>query len=190
MTIPVGFAQITYQYLSTAYPLGAAWTIGCDPTGALSPDDVAALALAEHTQHLSAVQNVATTLTGVLVKFGPDATGPSSQVAATVPGTVNDPASPAGVAVLIRKNTALGGRRGRGRIYFPGIWDGAVSAGGTVASGTVDAIQLAINSWNNELRIGLGGDLVLLHADLTTPTVISSFSVQSTVATQRRRQRR
>jgi hypothetical protein len=87
----------------------------------------------------------------------------------------------------------MGGRAGRGRFYWPGIQESAVTAAGVIGGTTVAAWNSAFIQF--EIRL-LDDDLipVLLHAEETTlitdPLVITSFSVDGKVATQRRRLRR
>jgi len=94
-------------------------------------------------------------------------------------------------AWLVRKGTLLGGRKGRGRTYFPGVTDASVGEGGTVIEG------------DGTLRIGLEGfwpgvtgavesitGLYLLHSTEIAPTEVLSWSMDTRLATQRRRMRK
>lgn len=105
---------------------------------------------------------------------------------------------PQNTAVLIRKNTARGGRQGKGRLYFPGVPEGNVDNIGNIASATRALWQGAADSFlfnlQNTGEPGEGMDdpmiPLLLHNDLDDPDVITSLTVMPVVATQRRRLRR
>jgi hypothetical protein len=97
---------------------------------------------------------------------------------------------PQNCATLIRKTTALAGRRGRGRFYLPPITmdEFATSKAGVIASSSLAAMQLAANAWFDH-----GEPFVILHDSLPSslaPTPITSFVVDGRIATQRRRLRR
>lgn len=95
------------------------------------------------------------------------------------------------VAWLVRKGTLLGGRKGRGRTYFPGVTAASTAEGGVVSEG------------DGTLRLGLEGfwpgvtgvvgsitGLYILHSTEIAPTEVLSWSMDTRVATQRRRLRK
>lgn len=190
MTIPAGYGQATFVYTGSAVPNGAAWTMGFSSSGFAGSVQAAADSIRDSwVEEFAPLTNINTRLDHVLVKFGPDATGPSAISTSLQLGGVNDPPSPAAVALLVRKQTALGGRQGRGRFYLPGLWDGAIDGGGLVLAGTVTAFQGACDDFLGKMAAD-GLDCYLLHDGALAPTAITSLSVQGVVATQRRRQRR
>lgn len=93
--------------------------------------------------------------------------------------------------VLIRKLTALGGRRQRGRMYIPGTPEGSVSAAGFLTG----AYLTTVTTGADPIRTGLRNtaeveEVVLLHNVAPfTPTTITSLEGQTKIATQRRRLR-
>lgn len=193
MTIPVGYAQITLTFGGAALPTGAAVVLGADISGyALSPAELAegvhGAFSADVMPHLVNTVQLET----VLVKFGPDATGPSGEYSEVqVGGTGGSAASPA-ITYLVLKHTNLGGRAGRGRMYLPGVTEAAVGIDGTVDETKRDAVEDGITDFGAVLSVAFV-DLVILHgpeSPLAVPTPITSFTVSSMVATQRRRQRR
>lgn len=105
---------------------------------------------------------------------------------------------PQNCAVLVRKRTDLGGRRGRGRMYLPGIAEGQVEANGDIGSVFVDAWQGQADSFYDILTGGgsqAATPPVVLHRSEgigpePLPTPIQSFTVESSIATQRRRLRK
>ena len=105
-------------------------------------------------------------------------------------GTASSEAMPPNGAVLIKKNTALGGRINRGRMYLPpfSLGEDSVDSAGILSDAVRGTIQ---GEWDNVWDEIIASDLVpvLLHSGADDPTPISSFSVESTIATQRRRLR-
>lgn len=100
---------------------------------------------------------------------------------------------PPSVCALVRKNTDVLGRQGRGRMYLPWFIDETnVGEAGDISSTTTSALQSALNAFYADCEAA-DCDLEIMHpttANLTHPTKITSFTVESVVATQRRRQRR
>lgn len=120
-----------------------------------------------------------------------------------VPVVGSDPApgAVAHTAILIRKNTGTGGRQHRGRMYWPPFHlpETSVGVGGEILSTLLVAQQTQLTNWHEDLVTHLIPPW-LLHANLrdpitgeeipdsaATPTPITSFTIQSRAATQRRR---
>lgn len=192
MVIPEGFAQANLIFTGAAVPLGAEMTLGLELIlGTPSPEEVAesVAGIWEVSGLLFQVDDI--TLERVAVKFGPNDTGPSGEFAlGTNGGDAGEPDSP-NVAVLVKKQTALGGRAGRGRWFIPGIRETRVEPGGHINGDYAEDLQAALENF----RAGLITDdlrATLLHgpdSPITEPTEITSFIVDSTAATQRRRLR-
>ncbi len=114
---------------------------------------------------------------------------------ATTAGTSGGSALPNNCATLLKKSTALGGRRNRGRMYVPCPLEGDVDPAGIVAPS-------AITAWNTACAVllpggathtafGFLGDPVVLHeTGSQTPAVVTDLSCMPKIATQRRRMRR
>lgn len=191
--IPNDYAQVTLGFTGVAIPLGAACTLGLNVE--LYPGDPTAAALDIAQDVLPAmsayvVNKVA--ITSIKVKFGPTQTGPSAEIATNIPGLGNLDPAPPNTALLVRKITGFGGRQGTGRWYWPGIADTQIDDGGNLGPATVTSLQTGFNSFHSNL-VASGLVPVLLHGEdepISTPMPITSFSVQSRVATQRRRLRR
>lgn len=190
--IPAGYAQINYVFTGTAIPLGAEVTFAVqldDPAD--TPATVGAKAIAAlNGSTLMAHLSSGVAVTSTLVKFGPDATGPSAVTGANLVGGGTAAASP-NVAFLVRKNTSSGGRAGRGRNYWPGVPEAAVSEAGVVPSNIAAAMDGDLAALLASL---LASDIpmVLLHevgAPLVNPSTVTSYVLDNKVATQRRRLR-
>lgn len=108
----------------------------------------------------------------------------------SIVGTQSIDSIPANTAVLVKKNTAAGGRRNRGRMFLPAValQGSDVLPSGFLATGEQAARQTQVS---DALAAMLAADIfpVLLHSDGGTPTAIVSLAVASQVATQRRRMR-
>lgn len=193
MTIPAGFAQVNFRFGGIAAPTGAEFTLGLDVTGSGdTPEDVADVLRLLIESDLMPALNGDLSFLGVLVKFGPDATGPSAFVASSdTGGSAGNGATPQ-VAYLIQKLTALGGRAGRGRMFLPGVVEGNVNDAGELEAGVASGFDtiwdgigtaIALNSWTPVLLHQPGSPLVM-------PTPITGFRTDPRAATQRQRLRR
>lgn len=194
MIIPVDYAQANFRFTGTGVPEGAEFTMGFNVE--LFSGTVADAATAAYDAWVTAgmAANFATTcaLTSVLMKFGPNDTGPSAVDSGNVPGTNAGPQAPPNVAILVRKNTGFGGRAGRGRFFLPGFPEGNIGAAGELGGTSFSDLQSDVNAlFNAWVTAGLVP--TLLHnvgSPISAPIPITSFTVDSKVATQRRRLRR
>lgn len=106
---------------------------------------------------------------------------------------------PSNVALLVKKATNRGGRRGRGRMYVPWIVDEAQCDDvGQLAGAYRTSLQAAFTNFLTDLAAaaptGPNAPMYLLHSSggSTTPGApneVTSLTVDSLVATQRRRLR-
>ena len=190
MVIPAGFAQVNLIFTGAAVPTGAQVTFGVDPEASQTPADVALIVeTALIASGILANLSTALAVTAILVKFGPNETGPSIERATNLPGTSASAVEAPNTAVLVHKLTAFGGRRGRGRNYWPGIGEGAVDSSGALLPQVRADLETDMEAFRNELA-DLLAPMVLLHSDATAPYGVDSLSVDARVATQRRRLRR
>lgn len=194
MEIPDGYGQANFRFTGAAVPTGAEITFGIKPEGDVTTPELAAaaLALAWLESEVMDIMTDQLTLSSILVKFGPVATGPSVEVAVGQVGQAESPALPPNTSVLVRKSTIAGGRAGSGRFYLPGFQEGGVTDSGTMSTETVGIFDTAWESFRTDL-IAADCSLVLLHgadSPITTPTSILSLTTDARVATQRRRLRR
>lgn len=109
-----------------------------------------------------------------------------------VTGTASLNSPPANCAILCSKATARGGRRGRGRMFIsPAFVDeGNVGASGTIAAGTLAALQTKITTLLSDLA-GTAYPMYLLHdSSEVAPDAVTVLTLQSRMATQRTRMRK
>ncbi len=200
--IPAGYAVAALKWRCLGDPDDMISTIGLDVVSASTPtpSEVANLV---STAWLSAwpasiLSNLYTFL-GTDVTFGPQpGEGPSGQDVRAVVGTITTPPPASNTALLIKKLTALGGRRNRGRMYLPAgnTEEQAIDHNGMIQTAAVPVYQTRMDSFYSAL-VASAPTLqpVILHGPTVAgvapaePTVMTGFSAQPQVATHRRRMR-
>lgn len=193
MVIPATYAQANFRFGNEAAPTGAECTLGLNPLdGTDTPLVVATAVGSAFNTHIMPLLSGSLQFLDVLVKFGPDETGPSAEYGLGTFGELSSMSEVPSVAALIQKNTALGGRAGRGRMYVPGVPETLVNSSGQLVAPYDTQLTDAFEAFRAQL---LAADIepVLLHgvsSPITIPTVITSFTASTRVATQRRRLRR
>ena len=191
MLIPVGYAQVNFVFAGADFPTGAQITLGVENSLRTDPladqaTEIAFLFAAHMAGHWSTEQDN----TEVLMKEGPNSTGASVVVPGAGLGTSSDTSDTPAACVLVRKVTSRGGRAGRGRMYWPCPGSSVIDDGGQLTTAYVSSLNGAFSNFRAGL-ITADHPPVLLHgAANLIPDGIDSFSVQTTLATQRRRQRR
>lgn len=208
MPAPIGYAEITHHFTGVGVPLGAAITYGVENE---LPRTATALAQLCHdtfgadmkTSYGSEVNMVRTEC-----KLGPPDTGASSEWSTpSYGGLLTGVATSPNVAFLFVKGTALGGRRGKGRFYLPGVTEASVDQGGNVLAATVTTQQGDLSSWLANLTTAQA-PMVVFHGPTHIwilvdgkpkqvpdvpfagpPSLVTSLTATTKVATQRRRLR-
>jgi len=193
--IPVGYGQVKMKWGLIATNVEAVSTFGvdCDVSAAPLTNATAInnILIASGRPMLPANYSTSWNYLGMeLTQMSP--TGPQTGVVdATTPGTTSLSTTPPNVAFLMRKNTARGGRKGRGRCFLPPIWISEANVGVEGALNNTNLTALNV-LWSAVLTALATASIpaVLLHSDGSTPDVITSWFVDAIVATQRRRLRR
>lgn len=190
MTIPEGYSLVRLDFSGSGVPTGAVMTFGLNNAALLTPatiaDDVGS---ALDTNNVKLLYDNSVSLTNIHVKNGPDATGPFFDRATVLPGERVGEVGYPGAAVLIKKSSALGGRKNQGRMYMPGISEADIALGGVVEASFQALCQSTWSAIFAELDGSYG--MVILHSDpADTPTGITALNVEGQIATQRRRNRR
>ncbi len=200
LIIPTGFAQAVYEITLLNDPQPMVVTLGHDVSAIVGTMQTAAELL--HTRF----QDTIRTEMGNDYRFegvslyvgqgvGPPLVFESTQVGANGLGGASS--LPQNCAHLVRKRTSAAGRRGRGRLYLPGVNESSVNNIGVMDNVFFTAIQNKLNSWYAALTApttGVALPPVILHRAEgigvePAPTPVTVFSLSSTVATQRRRLR-
>lgn len=207
--IPDEFAQATVNFAGQNLPNGGAIVIGVKPDVGLTPLQAAT---AVFNAFAGQVDNMCTSdvsIVGCDIKYGPNDTGPiANYVGTPVAGAVGATSLSPGSAILVEKQSGFGGRRGRGRMYWPGVYDGWVDDNGALGSG----IQAQVNGFMVQLLANLAATdvpMYLLHSpsytwaivggqprrvygdpgDAPDPYIVTALSCDPVIATQRRRLR-
>lgn len=190
MIIPSGYAQLNFRMTGDNCPTGAEVVIGVDNTeedqGAAT---LAAAGIAIWVEAMAPVLADSVTLSSVLAKKGPNSTGAFAEVASGITGSGSWGAIPPQSAVLINKVTALGGRKNRGRSFWPGANEANVGENGTLTGGELSDWQDAADLFASDLE-DAHIPMVILHASAGTPTPVTSYQVSTLIGTQRDRIRR
>lgn len=190
MNIPTGYAQVTLGFTGSPLPFGAAVTFGVETSAIDTPIELADIVAVELSDS-GIVSQIPTgvDLSNIHVKLGPNSTGRSVDRPTGLNGSGGTAGYP-GVCALVQKITDIGGRRGRGRMYWPCVPEASVAAGGALDG----SFQAALITNLEEIRVGLEAasqPMVLLHSHVDdSPSPILALSVSSQTATQRRRNRR
>jgi hypothetical protein len=193
LQIPNGFALVSYKFalIGDAEPMYT--TVGMDFAAMAGGDQENANLAADQLLNGYTAAQIITgwTYLGVVCKVGiPAGQTVTIEAPRAVVGQSGEQSPPNNCALLVRKRTAVAGRRGAGRMYIPpfGVGEGGITASGAFPGADLAYHQARINGWFN-----LVYPWYLLHDELPVPmnpTLISSFVVDARVATQRRRLRR
>lgn len=194
MLIPEGWAQVNMKFDGVGLPTGAQITYGIRVENFVGEPADAAQAISVNwlASNIDSVMSSSVTLRNILVKYGPNSTGPAAEISVAQPGTGSSDVETPNTAYLVRKLTLFGGRTGRGRFYLPGCPTAAVTGPGNVDGTTLGNLQTALDAFLTSMT---GDDLplALLHAPdspFNLPMLITELKPDVKVATQRRRLRR
>lgn len=192
MWIPEHFGQVNLKFAGAALPHGAQVTWGFLNTMEGSPSQVAeAIKSAISGATVMAILTSQVQIASILVKLGPNETGPSIEVAGNLVGGASSPPTTPNTALLVRKNTAAGGHSGSGRMFWPGWVEPNVEPNGTIAQEALTSAQNIFDDLLEGLATAELG-MTLLHTSQTNslgPLPVASLKVQGVAATQRRRMR-
>lgn len=196
--LPVGFSYATTRFAGNGYKKGALVTWGFkNPVSSAAPQILADdLKAAFGTAFGTPLSYYSSTLVmdEVTAKNGPVATGgyfveTANVVMGAAPGDAYSP----NCSALVRRITAVGGKRGHGRLNFPPPVEAAVNSSGALLTQFITDLQTAIDAITGFMSAA-GWLPYLLHRydpDLPesppAPTPIVSHQVEAFVATQRRR---
>lgn len=187
--IPVDYAQVNLKYAGVGWPNGGEVTFGVKNNDDLSAAEIAAAVISIWSSNLRSMVPDAILLSSVLVKLGPNVDGDFAEVGSGLAGTDDAGDVAPNMAVLVRKVTALGGRKHRGRMFWP-VGESVVLDGGAISS---TYVTNANENWA-DAQVALSSaniPMYLLHNDaLVAPDLVTALAVQATGATQRRRLRR
>jgi hypothetical protein len=195
--IPPGFGQLTFVMTKSGDAEPMMNTQGVDPAGSvLDPSEIAASAYAAWAAGPLTQMPATMVLTKVIYSVGQDGGDPITyENPGSSAGAGGETYLPQNCAVLVRKRTALGGRRNRGRLFVPYL----------ATESNCDAVGILTPSYRTGLQ-DIFDDLfdafttagiapVVLHDPggigvEPAPTPMVNYVVDNKIATQRRRLRR
>lgn len=201
--IPPGYGQMTIPISHGDVSRDAAVVFGVDMNAQVGSVSLVNKILTDFTGEFAAVLDDAVTVGPGRLNVGQD--GGESLVfigSTTVVGTSAQASMPSNVAVLLRKTSSRGGRRGRGRMFIPwALSDAAVDDTGHILGGVIANLQTRATDFLNNLTLDLVGDLatpmVLLHTasgpEVENPTAtglpneVTALTVDGLIGSQRRR---
>lgn len=190
MLIPSGYAAITVPLSHDGLARKAAITFGVDAdAGLLSANDVANAVTdaIDTTWQVAVSSNV--DIGPVVANYNTGGGAVPGEADNQLPGLGAINALPSNVALLVRKGTILSGRTNRGRFYLPwSLEESDVDAIGIIDGTTRSDWQTLMDSFLTALSTN-DVPMVILHSEAGTPAPVSSLTVGSIVATQRRRLR-
>lgn len=190
LVVPPGFGSAAFVLTGAAGTQPYITTIGVDLSQA-GGDFVGAAnsAMIAYTSAFANATNQSLVVDHVTLRVGQDGPGGSvdSDMSA-VPCTQTASMAPTAMSVILRKVTNDIGRKGRGRMFLPGIVreDGVDSDGGLTA-GFRSAMAVAAQDFLLQLGTGggAGGTIpllpVVLHSDATPPTPITNVAISDLV---------
>jgi hypothetical protein len=174
--IPNGFSQVSLL-----------WQLGGDPETVVCTfgmtGDMTQPKLVEICDHFQAAWQPADlsnkwTFNGARSTTGPSGEGEMYEEPRTVPGTMVTAILPSNCAIGIRKSTAVGGRVGKGRWYWPAGYlpEGNVDELGIISTTARGILQGKASAFVTNMK--QDGPIVLLHSDpARAPTPVNSVTI-------------
>lgn len=191
MIIPAGYAQVNLIFQGDAVPRGAQLTFGVDNQVLdLTPVNVAAAVYTAWEDTLQTVTLDTLILSAIKVKEGPNDVGPEGTFPYNLAGAQTASAESPQVALIVTKQSVLGGKKNRGRWFLPAVRESYVDDSGEVDPTGGGVIQTQLTAFGAALATA-DLPMVILHNDvLDTPTAVVSLDLTSKAGSQRRRLRR
>lgn len=199
--IPTGFAAISYAFKHTLDP-DLWWTTMGNDVDQYDGDlqAIGNKALQAWWGPFQKQLSTSVSLLGVQVKLGDDSSSPPLAFIPFVgSGTNTSSKLPQNCALLVKKQSAQGGRQHRGRMFLPGILtEEEVDAVGTISDANFTSLSTDATVFFGNLNIdapeaGPPMPMVILHNTppdpAPLPTPVTHLTVDRRISTQRRRLR-
>ncbi len=198
LVIPTGHAQVIHSLSLTGdkEPMAVTFGVEIDPA---APQDLSSIATSLHNAfdtEMCKIPHSVYALEATEVRLG-SATGLVGAIGIHV-GQVRCRGGgsplPQNCAILFHKRSGLPGRRARGRMYLPGMSEGATSPTGEIEGASVPAFSAIAEAWRalveGDPRVGR---MVILHSAgisaTPPPTPVVQLVCDPIIATMRRRLR-
>lgn len=190
--IPPGFAQITVPLAHAESTRPAAVVFGVEVSGQPDPDLLASAVQIRFQSSLGPRFDTQVTIGPVRSVVGQDGGEPTQGATDyTGMGGSSGDSIPSNGAVLARKRSTRGGRRGSGRMYLPWwLRENECTDTGRLTPSAVTACNTALGGFLDGLATD-SLDMVILHSVGQTtpgnPNVVTTLTVDPLIGTQRRR---
>lgn len=189
LVIPEGFSEVALTFSGVALPFQAVCTFGVDQPDADPPSELLDLLEAELPDLMNATCTSDVQISNLHVKQGPVSTGVFADRGVNIVGNQASDSPPQQTALNVRKITNEGGRKGRGRMFWPGYPESVLGDDGTFGGSALDQFNDAFEAFRTALDAA-DNTMVLLHSDPgVAPTVITELSVGSRTITLGQRNR-
>lgn len=194
MNIPDGSANCRYLFRCEGVDDTMGFSLGHDCTVLTDPSAIAAFCStyfeANFVASTAAVMD-GWSYIGTQVTYMAGGEPFPGEFATNITGTSSFESPPVNLSLLVRKTTGQGGRKGRGRMFWPpfNTSEDKVASSGILDNVWVGLIQGGLDTWFSDL---VENDLApqLFHSDpLAMATPINGFVLSTLCATQRRRLR-
>lgn len=197
IVIPPGFAQVVLRWQQAGRPNEYLSTFGCEvASGTTDPSAVAQDAVTTwNAQWAAADYPTDYVFLGATAYLGQDGGPPlSGEFLTNRTGTSASARPTPNCCLLVKKRSAQGGKRNRGRMYLPAgvMTEADIGSDGRIATTPFGTFQSKMNAFLTALVGTTNIDrMVIFHSTTPfTPTVVTQLQVDSIIATQRERMRR
>jgi hypothetical protein len=187
-TIPDLFAQVSVPLKHSTLLRTAFVTFGIDNQGSFTtPTDIAEAVWDPWNDNFGPRIDTECLMGPIHVQMGTGSGINPGDGTSSANGTSSLDSLPPNCAILVRKVTGLGGRANRGRFYVPFACDETgVAQNGTIDGAVVTATQSAMDGLLADLDTA-GVPMCILHTGAGVPARVVSGTVDTLIATQRRR---
>jgi len=202
LIIPPGYGHVIHSLRWANDPEPMAITYGIKLGAGATPENAnffAGQLGSAFTTMQSSMHNVLThTGVEVTLQIGPESNPPIVGVSAvTFTGGGNEAGVlPQNSSYLWHKRSSLGGRGGRGRMFFPAVPEGQSDNLGNLSASTIANMGAQLETWRQGIVdiVEIDG-MAILHDSLGAnagllPPLVTLLQVDPRIATQRRRLRR
>lgn len=199
--IPVGFAHILLPVWHVELTRRAAVTFGiAADLGDATPVEYLDYVVGSYVGTIGQLTDAGVGIGPATGRFGQDGGEPLS-VEGTFQGAGDRTMDslPPNVSALVKKSSNRGGRRGRGRMYLPwALADADVGDTGVIGTTPLGNLQTEVSNFWQALEDGISpvetAAMYLLHdsegsTPAGSPNKVTALTLQSVIATQRRRVR-
>lgn len=205
VNLPLGYSQVTLMIRNAASPRSAMISYVVQQAGGSELMSVTATGEANAftaAGSLKSVMDSGATLWNIHIREGSSAASTNSDdFPQGIVGSTGLTGTPPNCSLLVRKKTALPGRHGRGRFFFPFMLAATtVDEAGIIAGATLTTLQTAFNTWYGQHTTS-GRGMLLFHPDReaggaappgtiiagAAPTPILDLQCMPLIGSQRRR---